>query len=237
MTHYAIILPICNEEACLDAVLDELIQQLPVSDDRRFTIAVGLNDTSDRSGEIARSKEGIIIGETDARGYGQGCVAAIEASRDLQPDAYIFYAGDGASDPADLPALVAAFESGAEFVHGTRTSTIRNWRRPWRRIAANVVLGIWTTMLCRHLYLDLGPYRIISRELYERMNQQELTWGWTIESQILAARLGASIAHVPVDERKRIAGQQKVSGVSWRQTLEIGKAIAAAGFRVAHRPM
>ena len=33
------------------------------------------------------------------------------------------------------------------------------------------------------------------------------------------------------------AGQQKVSGVSWRQTLEIGKAIAAAGIRVARRKL
>ena len=182
--HYAIIIPVCDEEECLDAVLDELSANLP--EGREWTIAIGLNDISDRSGEIARSRSGIVVGETESRGYGYGCVAAIEAlaAAGRDADAYIFYAGDGASDPSDLPTLIAAFESGADFVHGARTTTLHNWRRPWRRIAANVVLGMWTAALCGRLFFDLGPYRLISRELFERMAQRELTWGWTIESQI-----------------------------------------------------
>lgn len=232
---YAIVIPVCDEEECLGDVLDELARQLP--ENRDLTIAVGLNDVSDRSGEIARSRENVVVGETAVRGYGDGCMAATEAvlAAGIEVDAWIFFAGDGASDPADLGPLIAAFEGGAEFVHGTRTTSLRNWRRPWRRIAANVVLGLWTSALTGELFLDLGPYRVIGRELFERMNQRELGWGWTIESQILAARLGAKIAHVPVGERNRIAGRQKVSGVSLPQTLKIGFEIARAGWRVASR--
>ncbi|MFT5469807.1 MAG: hypothetical protein ACI8UO_004929 [Verrucomicrobiales bacterium] len=232
---YAVVIPVCDEEECIGAVLDELATNLPLN--REITVAVGLNDISDRSGEIARDRPGVVVGETDVRGYGDGCQAAIEAviAAGIEVDAWIFYAGDGASDPDDLPALIAAFEDGAEFVHGTRTMTLRNWRRPMRRIAANLVLGAWTSLLCGELFLDLGPYRVIGRGLYERMGQREFNWGWTIESQILAARLGAKIAHVPVDERRRIAGEQKVSGVSMRQTLKIGWEIARVGLRVACR--
>ena len=58
-----------------------------------------------------------------------------------------------------------------------------------------------------------------------------MTFGWTIEAQIAAARLGAAICEIPVTERRRIAGRQKVSGVSWRRTFAIGCQIVAAGYR------
>ena len=46
-----------------------------------------------------------------------------------------------------------------------------------------------------------------------------MTFGWTIEAQIAAARLRSAICEIPVNERRRIAGQQKVSGVTWQRTL------------------
>lgn len=233
---YGIVIPVCDEEECLDAVLDELQASLAPLE-REFVIAIGLNDISDRSGENARARPDVIVGETENRGYGHGCLAAVEALKEAGEavDAYLFYAGDGASDPGDLAALAAAFESGADFVHGTRTGSLKNWRRPWRRIAANLVLGLWASALSGRLYLDLGPSRVIGRELFERMQLRELTWGWTIEPQILAPRMGARVVDVDVNERRRIAGKQKVSGVSFRQTLAIGWAIAKAGLRARRR--
>jgi hypothetical protein len=62
-----------------------------------------------------------------------------------------------------------------------------------------------------------------------------MTFGWTIEPQIAAARLGAAICEVPAGERPRLAGQQKVSGVTWRRTFVIGCRILAAGFRARLR--
>ena len=62
-----------------------------------------------------------------------------------------------------------------------------------------------------------------------------MTFGWTIEAQIAAARLGAAICEVSASERPRLAGQQKVSGVTWRRTFAIGCRILAAGFRTRLR--
>ncbi len=72
---------------------------------------------------------------------------------------------------------------------------------------------------------------MISRRLFEKIAPQEMTFGWTIEAQIAAAKLGATICEIPVHERRRIAGQQKVSGVTWQRTLSIGCQIVAAGYR------
>ena len=223
-----IVIPVFNEEECLGAVLDEL----PKAD--RFVVAVGLNANTDRSKTIARER-GALVGETQTRGYGHGCMAAIEVLPEV--DGYLFWAGDGASDPADIPALLEAFDAGNELVLGNRTTSWENWRRPLLRIAANLVLGLWTTFLSGRFYVDLGPTRIISRQLFEKMALTEMTYGWTIEPQILAPRLGARTAHVRVAERRRIAGQQKISGVSLRQTIQIGLEIAAAGWRASRRDL
>jgi GT2 family glycosyltransferase len=47
----AIIIPACNEEACIAAVLEELLATI---DPAKCVVAVGVNDTRDRTAEIAR---------------------------------------------------------------------------------------------------------------------------------------------------------------------------------------
>lgn len=231
---YAIILPVKNEAECLGAVLNELLEKLPAD---RFQIAVGLNACTDNSGDIARQRR-VLVGETPTSGYGHGCIAAIRAL-DTPPKAYLFAAGDGANDPDDILRLVDEHErSSADFVIGQRTLRLSNWTPMGvQRALPNITLGLYTSLLTGRLWSDLGPLRLITHDLFVKMDQQELTWGWTIESQVLAARLGATIRTISVTERPRIAGVQKVSGVHWRQSLRIALTIAAAGWRVRTRPL
>jgi hypothetical protein len=98
-------------------------------------------------------------------------------------------------------------------------------------VVANFALGMWCTLLTSRWFTDLGPLRLVERSLFETMALREMTYGWTIESQVAAARLGARIRQLPARERSRIAGAQKVSGVSWRRTFAIGCRIIAAGRR------
>lgn len=239
MARIAIIIPACNEEACLDRVLRELLAGV---DREKFVVAVGVNDSTDRTAEIARG-HGVIVGQTEARGYGHGCQAAIEAVRKAVPEvrAYLFMAGDGANHPADLGGLVEAYENGAALVLGMRTGQWRNWSvMTPPHVVANLVLGAWCGLLTGRWFADLAPFRLIERQLFERLALREMTVGWTIEAQIGAALLAAEICKVPVRERRRLAGRQKVSGVTWRRSLTIGLRILAAGWRArrrfAHRP-
>ena len=96
----AIIIPACDEEACLGQVLDEL---LAVIDREKFVVAVGVNGSCDKSAEIARGR-GAWVAETSKRGYGYGCQSAIDLLAAAGPPvrAYIFFAGDGASVPRDV---------------------------------------------------------------------------------------------------------------------------------------
>lgn len=225
-----IVIPACDEEPCIAAVLTELLNVLGRG---RYAVAVGVNGSRDRTAEIARQFP-VLVAETAARGYGHGCLSAIAAlRRDYSSvEAYVFFAADGASDPRDIELLAAAHADGSSFVLGSRTSLRSNWRAmTLSHVVANFALGVWTTLLSGRWFADLGPLRLIERHLFEKMNLRELTYGWTIESQIAAARLGAHIRQLPVRERPRIAGTQKVSGVSWRRTFSIGCRIIAAGWR------
>lgn len=230
LPEFAIIMPACDEAACIGPVLDELLAAI---DPEKFVIAVGVNGSSDSTAQIARERP-VLVAETTRRGYGHGCQAAIERANDLFPTigAYIFCAGDGATDPCDLPQLTKAFEQGYEFILGSRTRRLVNWRTMTvRHMLANAALGLWCGALCGRAFSDLGPLRMIERQLFERIAPQEMTFGWTIEAQIVAARLGAAICEVAVHERNRVAGEQKVSGVTWQRTLSIGCQILLAGHR------
>jgi glycosyltransferase involved in cell wall biosynthesis len=226
----AIIIPACDEAACIGSVLEEL---LALADPGKFAVAVGVNGSADGTAEVAREWP-VLVAETEQRGYGYGCQAAICLANDIFPSirAYIFCAGDGATDPRDLRSLTNAFDQGFDFVLGSRTRRLRNWRRmTLRHVIANAGLGVWAGLLGGRLFSDLGPLRLISRELFERIAPREMTFGWTIEAQVAAAWLRAAICEVPVTERRRIAGEQKVSGVTWYRTFAIGCQIFVAGWR------
>lgn len=230
----AIIIPACNEEACLGPVLEEL---LTVIDREKFVVAVGVNHSSDRTAEIARQYP-VVVAETARRGYGHGCQAAIDALGEAFPEveAYCFMAADGASDPTDLAGLVAAYEQGYPMVMGARTGRRTNWRTmTFPHVLANFFLGSWCGVLTGRWFADLGPLRIIERRLFEALALQEMTFGWTIEAQVGAALRGAAMIELPAHERARLAGEQKVSGVTWHRSFSIGCRILAAGWRARRR--
>ena len=174
LPEFAIIIPACDEAPCLGAVLDELLQTV---DSERFVIAVGVNGSTDATAQIARQYP-VLVAETDLRGYGYGCQAAIDLTRNLFPSirGYIFCAGDGATDPKDLRRLTEAFERGYDLVLGSRTQRLRNWRNmTLRHLLANAALGLWCGLLCGRPFTDLGPLRLIGRRLFENIGPQEMT--------------------------------------------------------------
>jgi hypothetical protein len=131
---------------------------------------------------------------------------------------------------------VKAYEQGYTFVLGARTARLRNWRTMRvSHVIANFLVALWCGVLAGRWFKDLAPVRLIDRELFETIALREMTYGWTIEPQIAAARLGAPICEVTASERPRLAGRQKVSGVTWRRTFAIGCRILAAGWRARVR--
>jgi len=79
---------------------------------------------------------------------------------------------------------------------------------------------------------DLGPYRAIRKELLDKLNMKEMTYGWPTEMIVKATRRKARITEVPVHYRSRLFGQSKVSGTI-RGTLLAGWHILGVTLRYA----
>jgi hypothetical protein len=60
-------------------------------------------------------------------------------------------------------------------------------------------------------YTDLGPFRAIAYEALARLGMTDPNFGWTVEMQIKATRLGLRVREIPVPYRRRV-GASKISG-------------------------
>jgi len=58
----------------------------------------------------------------------------------------------------------------------------------------------------------MGPFRAVRREILERLDMEERTYGWPSEMIIKASKLRCKILEVPVSYRPRTGGKSKVSG-------------------------
>jgi len=63
LPEFAIIIPACDESACIGPVLDELLGTV---DPDKFVVAVGVNGSSDATAEIARQRP-VLVAETKRR--------------------------------------------------------------------------------------------------------------------------------------------------------------------------
>ncbi len=200
-----IIIPALNEAESIGHVVAEMpwnvIAECIVVD----------NGSTDATAEIARAAGARVI--HSPRGYGAACLAGSNAAR-ADSDVLVYMDGDGSDIIAGLPRLLAPIERGdADFVIGSR---LRGTREPGSMLASQVFAGRFVGVLLRMLlgvrYTDMCAFRAIRRSSLLRLQMSELTYGWNLEMQIKAAKHGLRIVEIPVDYRKRIGGESKVSG-------------------------
>jgi hypothetical protein len=93
------------------------------------------------------------------------------------------------------------------------------------------MIGTLVNMLYGFRYTDMGPFRAIRRGCLEAMQMREMTYGWNLEMQIKALKMGMRVMEIPVDYRCRIGGESKVSGNAWA-SLKAGARILGVLARV-----
>ena len=208
----AFIIPALNEEAALSPMLDGLRAALDAAACADTDILVVDNGSRDATSDVARKHGARVISEP-RRGYGQACLAGIAALSD-NTEIVAFLDADGSDDPEDLARLLAPVRDGeTDLALGSRTIAAR----AAGAFTPQQAFGNWlATGLMRILfgarYTDLGPFRVIRRKALERLRMQDTNFGWTIEMQIKAHRTGLKIVEIPVNYRRRIAGESKISG-------------------------
>jgi len=198
-----VVIPTRNEAAALPKVLGAM-------PDFVDAVAIGDYRSTDGTPEIGRSLGAIVV-DVAGPGYGRACLEAIAA---LPPvDIIVFVDGDAADDLAAMRGLVDPIISGeAELTLGSRVLG----RRERGALTPQQVFGNWLAcalirLIWRKRFTDLGPFRAIRRDAFERLAMADLNYGWTVEMQVKAAQSGLASIEIPVDYRRRI-GVSKVSG-------------------------
>ncbi|MCI0589323.1 MAG: glycosyltransferase family 2 protein [Planctomycetes bacterium] len=220
-----VVIPALDEEGSIAAVVAS-IPRPPV----REVIVVD-NGSRDRTAEEARAAGARVVREP-RRGYGAACLRGISA---LRPDAEVvaFLDGDGAVDPRDLSPLLAPILNGsADLSVGSRSRGIAEGGAlaPLQRIG-NAFASWWLRRRFGAPATDLGPFRAVRVDALRRLGMSDQGYGWTIEMQLKAARLGIPTAEVPVRCRRRRNGRSKVSG-TFRGT--VGAAAKILGLLLFH---
>jgi glycosyltransferase involved in cell wall biosynthesis len=220
----SVVIPALNEAESIGTV----VRSLPW-DEIAECIVVD-NGSSDATAQLARAAGAQVV--RSPRGYGAACAAGAKAAA-ATSDVLVFLDGDGSDDVSAMGQLVGPIVRGdADFVIGSR---MRGNTEPGSLNGAQVfaakLIGTLVKMLYGFRYTDMGPFRVIRRESLEAMQMGEMTYGWNLEMQIKALKLGLRIVEIPVAYRCRIAGESKVSGNMWA-SLKAGVRILGVLARV-----
>ena len=216
----AVVIPAHDEAAGILKV----IQDLPM--DWVSEVVVTDNASNDDTAGVAEALGATVLREA-RKGYGWACLKALEylEQKEQKPDIVVFLDADYSDYPDELPFLVKPILEGkADLVIGSRALG----QREKGSLTPQQVFGNWlATRLLRLLYgarfTDLGPFRAVRWEALQQINMQDKTYGWTVEMQLKAAKLGLRSVEVPVRYRRRI-GHSKISGTV--------KGVLGAGYKI-----
>ena len=192
-----VILPVLDEAAAIPGVLAAMPPDYrPIVVDNR---------SSDGSAEIAAGLGALVVAEP-RRGFGAACFAGLCAA---EAEVVCFMDCDGSLDPADLPAVVALLDQGADLAIGARRAARGAW--PLHARIANRVLALELRRRTGVRLEDIGPMRAARREPLVALGLQDRRSGWPLEMVVKAAAAGWSVADAPVPYAER-EGRSKVTG-------------------------
>ncbi len=217
-----VIIPALNEQKGIKHVL----QEIPV--DHVNEVIVVDNGSADNTAEVARKNGATVLSEPN-KGYGNACLKALSYVDESKkkPDIVVFLDADHSDFPEQLPRLIEPIMNNqAELVIGSRSLGVREKGS----MTFPQIFGNWLATSLIHLFYkvkftDLGPFRAIRYEALKTLSMKDKNYGWTVEMQLKAAKLGLRCMDVPVNYRRRI-GISKVSGTI--------KGTVSAGYKILY---
>jgi glycosyltransferase involved in cell wall biosynthesis len=157
-------------------------------------------------------------------GLGGAYRAALRAAIDAGAEICVQIDADLSHDPADLPALVANVEHGADLAIGSRYvpggltvnwPATRRWLSRWGNRYAAGVLGLAVNDAT-------AGYRAYAASALDRMDIETVRadgYGFQVEMTHRLVRLGGRIVEFPITFRERRHGQSKMSRGIVREAL------------------
>lgn len=204
----AVIIPALDEEDALPAMLDAL----PMG--QLHSVVVADNGSTDGTVRAAHVGGAIVVREEE-QGYGAACLAGLAClnSLDPVPEAVVFIDADHPEDARRLSLILEPLARGADLALGVRVSRGGGHGNLHihARWGSRVVLAAAHLLFGRR-FEDLPPFRAIRFAALERLAMDDRNWGWTLQMQLRAVRLGLEIGEVHTPHYPRVRGRSKISG-------------------------
>jgi glycosyltransferase involved in cell wall biosynthesis len=216
-----LVIPAWNEAEAIGPVLDEV----PPGVVDEVVVVVGGED--DPTAEVARRHGARVVAQAEP-GYGAACWTGARAAMAANARVVAFLDGDYADPPAALPRLLAPIAAGrADLVLGRRDLRRYPAALPLHaRLGNRLVLLLLRVLVRSRSFGDLPSFKAIRADALRRLDLREMTYGWTVELLIKAARLRLRIEEVEVEYRPRLGGRSKVAG-SLRGSVAAGWTLLA----------
>lgn len=194
----AVLIPCFNEEPAIGTVVAEFRAALPEA-----TIHVYDNNSTDRTGEVARAAGARVRAETL---QGKGHVVR-RMFADIEADLYVLVDGDGTYEAGAAPRMVRMLrEQGLDMVNGMRASASEAAYRRGHRFGNRALTGLVAAIFGDRVRDMLSGYRVLSRRFVKSF--PALAGGFEIETELTvhALELDMPIGEVPTAYRERPPG-------------------------------
>lgn len=207
----ALVMPALNEEAVVGEQVRTILAHPSLLALPGLKVIVVDNGSTDDTAAVAHAAGATVI-QQPQRGYGFACLAGVLSA--CNAEIVVLMDADGSDDLAGVAHVVRSVMSDtADLAMGSR---VRGHSERGALTLQQRIGNAIATLLMRWLFgtpvTDLGPVRAIRRSSLLALQMQEMTYGWSTEMLVKAARAGYRIVEVPVDYHRRAGGRSKVSG-------------------------
>jgi glycosyltransferase involved in cell wall biosynthesis len=201
-----LILPAYNEEDALPGVLAELRATVP-----EFDVLVVDDGSTDGTAAVARAARVPVARLPFNLGVGGALQTGFRYAVERGYPRVIQFDADGQHDAAEIPALLAAMDDGADMVVGSRFAhEARTYTTGRVRSSAMRVLRLGVQLLSGQRFSDTSSgFRAFSLPLvrFFAENYPVEYLGDTVEALLLACYEGHRVVEVPVRMRPRTMGR------------------------------
>lgn len=209
-----VVVPTYNEAENLEAIVRAVRQH-------GYQVLVVDDGSPDGTGELADAlataepDSVAVLHRSEKQGLGPAYTAGFAWGLDHGAQILCEMDADFSHDPADLPALVGAVESGADLAIGSRYVAgggVENW--PWHRRALSKFGNLYARLMLRGRVNDMtAGYRAFSADAIRTLEPASCNaagYGFQVEMAWRASIADLNVVEVPITFRDRIRGESKM---------------------------
>ena len=185
------VIPAYNESQAIAGLISGIRRQ-------GLEVVVVDDGSGDDTLRLAKDSQATVLHNQKTQGKGAALIKGFSYALSNNFDAVVTMDGDGQHDPDDLPCFLSRAESSKSAIFiGNRMWELKNM--PWLRSLTNRFMSWMISKISRQKIADTQcGFRLIKRELLEKLRLRTAKYETESEMIIQAARLGFKIESLPI---------------------------------------